>query len=360
VLGAADITGYLLDRKLLNPRAVVDGALRIEDVSRLNHVFVVTAERERCLVLKLQGAAGDAGIAREAAMLERLWALKPGGPLASCLPVVVAYDRADGVLVLASAPGARDLRAHHARGRFSRALAREAGRALAQLHAVPPGALDGLPRAIASADVHRPDLEARFTLSDAAVELTRIVQGSDELCAALDALGTDPPADSVIHGDVRWDNCLALRGAGRSRWTRLQLIDWERCGAGDPSVDIGAFIGEYLHAWLGSIPIADPRDPGLLLAHARLPLRRMRPALRAFWDGYAGQRGIPAAALRATLRRSTRFAAVRLVTAALEDAQTRAELGGSALHALPLSQNVLRRPREAAELLGLGAAWAAP
>jgi hypothetical protein len=359
VLGAADITGYLLDRKLLSSRAVVDGRLRIQDVSRLNRVFVVTAERERCLVLKLAGAAGGAGIAREAAVLQRLRALDPGGPLASYLPVLVAYDRADGVIVLESAPGARDMRAHHAEGRFSRGLARAAGRALGLLHAVPPAALDRVPQAVGGSHVHRPDLVGRFTLSDAAVELTRRLQGSDELCAALDALGTDGSADAVIHGDVRWDNWLAIRAGGTSRWSRLQLIDWERCGAGDAGQDVGAYFGEYLHAWLQSIPIADPREPGLLLAHARLPLRRMRPALRAFWEGYGAQRGMPPAALAATLHRSMRFAAARLITAALEEAQARAELQGHALHSLALSRNMLRRPREAADLLGLDASWAA-
>ena len=59
------------------------------------------------------------------------------------------------------------------------------------------------------------------------------------------------------------------------------------------------------------------------------------------------------------LRRSMRFAAARLIEAALEEAQTRAELQGPALHSLPLSQNILRRPREAADLFGLGASWAA-
>ena len=143
MLTAADITGYLLDRELLSPRAVVDGALRVKEVSRLNHVFLVTAESERCLVLKVAGASGDVGIAREAAVLERLRSLSR--PLAACLPVPVAYDRSDGVLILESAAGARDLRDHHARGRFSRALAREAGGRSRALHAVPPDALDGIP-----------------------------------------------------------------------------------------------------------------------------------------------------------------------------------------------------------------------
>ena len=65
VLGASDVAGYLLDRKLLSPRAVVDGRFRVVDSSRLHPVFVVTAQDDRCFVLKLGGAA----IAREAAVV---------------------------------------------------------------------------------------------------------------------------------------------------------------------------------------------------------------------------------------------------------------------------------------------------
>jgi aminoglycoside phosphotransferase (APT) family kinase protein len=360
MLGAADVAGYLLERGWLSPSAVVDGSLRVRDVSRRNPVFLVTAGDGRGYVLKVRGPAGESAVAHEAAILERLGSVHPSRSLEAWLPGVVGYDDAAGVLVLETKPDARDLRAHHARGRFSRALAREAGRALAQLHTIPPATLDGLPqvpRAASILNLHRPDLDTLFALSEAAVELTRIVQSSEELCGELDELLARWSPDAVIHGDVRWDNLVAVRGGGSHRWTRLQLIDWELCGVGDPGFDIGAFFGEYLRAWLQSVPIADPRDPSRLLGHARLPLRRMRPAMQAFWDAYCVQRGTPAPELGATLRRSTRFAAVRLLTAALEEAQTFAELRARALHLLTLAENMLRRPREAAEVFGLGASW---
>jgi aminoglycoside phosphotransferase (APT) family kinase protein len=162
----------------------------------------------------------------------------------------------------------------------------------------------------------------------------------------------------VIHGDIRWDNFLAVRGGDSKRWTRLQLIDWELCGVGDPAVDIGAFFGEYLHAWLQSIPIMDPQDPGRFLAHAGLPLRRMRPALRAFWDAYTQHSPATAIELSRSLRRAIRFAAMRLLMAALEEAQTLDEPSTRVLYLVPLSQNILRRPDEASTyLLGLDAAW---
>jgi hypothetical protein len=351
VLEAADVARYLLDRELLSPRAVVDGGLRIVDRSRLNRVFVATADGDRCLVLK----AGGTAPARAAAVIERRRLADGSGELARALPVTVAYDGAEAVLVLESAPDAHDLADHYGRGRFSRALAREAGRALARLHAISPRALDGLapmPHRAWIEQLHRPDLDTLRTLSAAAAELTGLVQGMEDLCANLDELLAGWSEASVIHGDVRWDNCLALRRRGR--WASLQLIDWELCGPGDPGFDVGAFFGEHLRAWLQSIPMVDRRDPGRLLPHARLPLRRMRPVLGAFWDAYVRERAADEAELTRTLRRATRFAAMRLLTAALEEAQTLTELRASAVHLVALSRNILRRPDEASRrLLGI-------
>ena len=154
----------------------------------------------------------------------------------------------------------------------------------------------------------------------------------------------------MVHGDVRWDNCSPSRRGSR-RWTKLELIDWELCESGDPAVDVGAFLGEYLRAWVAVDPDRRPPRSGPLRAR-RVPLRRMRPAVGAFWrpmpatGGFAGGAGRDAPAV-------VRFAAVRLLMAAFEEAQALGELRPGVLALLPLSQNVLRRPDEAAELLEL-------
>ena len=357
VLDLADIEPYLSERGLLSARAVVDGGLRISDLSRLNRVFLVTAEGERCLVVKLTDEPGGDGVARETAVLERLWSSGAGDGLTRFLPPVVAYDKAEGVLILETAPDTRDLTHHHSRGRFSRALAGQVGHALACLHELSPAAVGGLPGRVdptASLRIHQPDLESLHEMSSAAVNFTEILQSSDEICASLDALLASWTPGSMIHGDVRWDNCLAFREADSDRWTGLRLCDWEHSAAGDPALDIGAFFGEYLRAWVQSIPIVDAREPGRLLAHAGLPLGRMRPALRTFWDTYARHRRCGAAELSSTLRRATLFAAPRLLTAALEEAQMLAELRASVLYLVPLSRNILVRPDDAsAHLLGL-------
>jgi aminoglycoside phosphotransferase (APT) family kinase protein len=159
----------------------------------------------------------------------------------------------------------------------------------------------------------------------------------------------------LIHGDVRWDNLLTTGASDRTsaRRGRVLLLDWECAGRGDPSQDVGAFLGEYLHDWIRSIPIVDPDDPGRLIASAGRPLARMRPAIGALWRAYRGHGGGERDGL--LLRRAVRFAAVRVLAAAYEESLARNVLSGSAHFALQLSTNILRRPdRAIAHLLGLG------
>ena len=351
MLAPADIPGYLLERRLLSPRAIVDGGFRVDDRSRRNGVFVVSAEGEPRYVLKV--AADGRTLAHEAAVLADLRAEQARGPLAACLPLVVGHDAVAGVLILESPARARDLAAHHARGRFSCSLVHAAGRALGQLHTFSPaaiGARTAVEHPAWRAPVHQLDRVDLYTSSPAALALTRIVQGDDHLCAELDALLAADVDCCLIHGDVRWQNCLAVGDEGTGRWARLQLIDWELCGPGEPGFDVGSFFGEYLGAWRRSIPVSDPTGSS---AEAGRPLRRMRPAVRRFWQGYVAQRGLSPAATDALLRRSVRFAGLRLITTALEEAQTVDELSPGTFRLLALGRQVLQRPREAAGLLGL-------
>lgn len=352
-----DIAGYLFERGLVEPNAIVDGGLRVLDVSRRNRVFLVTIDGSSGFVVKCAGESGDATIAREALVLERL--RSHGGP-ALIVPAVAVDDRRAGVLVFETPERSRDLarhHRHHARGRFSQALARAVGVALAKLHACPVTMLrDVMP----SVDrtwglrVHRPDVDRLHAMSAAGIELVATIQRRDELCAELDDLAASSEPSWPIHGDVRWDNCVATAGRGSARHRGVTLIDWELACPGDRCVDVGTFLGEYLRLWLGSIPIVDARDPGRLIEHARYPLARMQPALRAFWAAYARGSGVPEEQRPDLLRHATRFAAVHLLEALFEDVRVRAGLHPAAHFDLQLATNILRRPDDAARrLLGL-------
>ena len=74
-----------------------------------------------------------------------------------------------------------------------------------------------------------------------------------------------------MHRDVKWANRVTSRGA-------VRLVDWEMAGWGDPALDIGAALGEFLGHGLrrGRHAASAPADaavaagwaPGLLGGHA--------------------------------------------------------------------------------------------
>jgi aminoglycoside phosphotransferase (APT) family kinase protein len=344
VLHWPDVVPYLLDAGVLGNGA---RGLRVVDASRRNRVFVVSGSGSTAFVVKQSRTDADPALAREASVLRDL---APRG-LGSLVPAVVAYDPARRILVLETEAEARNLREQYARRRFSTALARACGRALARLHRLPADAAGARPAELDPAwplSWHHPWLEQLSELSAAGIELLRLTQSSPDLCAALDGLRDSRRAETLIHGDARWDNWIALPAAASRARTRIVIADWELAGPGDPCMDLGAVLGDYLLAWLESIPVVDGRDPGRMLSHAQVPLARMRPSLRSFWTAYVEAGG------EAMQQRAVRFAAVRLIQAAVEQTQDSSELRARMVLALQFAANLLKRPEEAADrVLGL-------
>jgi Phosphotransferase enzyme family len=183
-------------------------------------------------------------------------------------------------------------------------------------------------------------------LSITAQDLVSRLQGNRAMIDRLDRLGDVGHRNAFVHGDLRWENCLATVAPGSRRRTRVLLVDWELAGPGDPGLDVGTVFGEYLSAWVGSIPIVEIADPGRLLSEAKHPLRRMRPAINAFWSGYCRASPSPPA-----LRRVVELAAIRLLQTAMERAQVLSAPSAHLVLLLQLADNILQQPDVAAAML---------
>ena len=134
------------------------------------------------------------------------------------------------------------------------------------------------------------------------------IQENRSLASRIASLGDGLSAERLIHGDVRWENCVAVAARPGLRRTRVLLIDWELAGRGVPAFDVGSVLAEYLRVWVGSVPIASPSPPG----QAGYPLARMQPAVGAFWSAYRE------AGARVPLREVIELTALRLLQAAVE------------------------------------------
>ena len=347
MLEQSDMAHYLLSLGLVKPRDVVEEDLAITDVSRRNCVFLATTRAGPSFVVKQAGPRSAHTLAHEAAVLGGL----AGAPeLAGRVPEVVHHEPAARRLVVSTPGGARDWCEH--RGRFPRIPARVLGRTLAVLHRLPVERVEKLPQDVDpmwALSLPEPPHELVLDLSAAAQDLVARMQASGRLCRRLDELRNTPDDEVLVHGDLRWANCLTLAAPGSERRTRVVLVDWELAGPGAAAFDVGTVLAEYLSVWIGSIPIGDPREPGRLIARARHPLERMRPAIHDFWSAYR-----VANPLGPTLRRVVELGAVRLLQTAVEHAQDLVAPTAHVVTLVQLADNMLRDPEDAAlTLLGL-------
>lgn len=353
-IAAADVVPYLLGAGLLDAESVVRGRVRVEERSRRNLDYLVFDGNAGLFVKQGVGPAKRRTVAAEWCAYRVL----AGIPcLRRYLVPARHFDAQRSIQVLDLEPSATSMRDHHVRTRrLSLLAARNLGRALAHLHDAPlprrvPDALDrGPAEALA---LHRPTASVLNATSRAGRTVLGMIQAAPGLGEAFDALAADWRRTSLVHGDVRWDNCLVHPRPGSGRATRLKLVDWELARVGDPAWDLGSVFAEYIAAWATSIPASAELGPGRATDLAATPIESVHGAVRAFWRAYRATRSGDENPV--TLRvRALRYAGCKLAQAGFERADRRAQLPTATVVCLQLGLNVLTRPLEGAtHLLGL-------
>jgi hypothetical protein len=364
--GYDDIANYLLARALIPEASIVAGDLALVDASRRNSNVRVLSDAGPSYFLKQEtiarGArAGSLGsVGYEARVYGLLQRLSGGEVFCRHLPRCYGFDERQQLLILEDVNDSINLADHHwRRGRFSSLIARRLGRAVALLHGLSefdrPAVEAALGIPAGPPWVFRlpePDQWLYLNSSASSLEFLKVLQKDPALCSAVDSLGRQWQALALIHGDLRWANCLLPWASARR--ARIRIVDWELARLGDPCWDIASVFSEYLSLWLSSIPISREAPPDRLLPFARFSLDRMHPAIRSFWAAYVEHRGIGWRDRNDWLLRSTSYAGVRLVQTAFERLQTSEAITDNAICALQLCANILSRPAEAAVgLLGL-------
>ncbi len=362
MLAQSEVAPYLLKHRLVSAESIVEGDLVVMDVSRRNRNYKVVSESGSSYLLKQGiGAEGRATLANEAAVYQLLQSDTSTYGLDCYLPRCYGYDPEEHILILELVRNGQDLREYHtSRGRFSTTVAGMLGNALGLLHRQmreqrkwsedghrfsdqPPWVLS----------VHRADLSLFRHISNANIQVIKIIQRFPEFCEHLDTLRQGWLVETLIHRDLKWDNCIVLAKRGLQRKTGLMIVDWELANRGDPCWDVASVFNDYLSFWLFSIPLTGETPSERFIELTRYPLERMQPAIRSFWQSYVRQMGLSSTVANEWLQRAVRYGATRLVQTAFEQMQMSARLMGNAVCLLQLSLNILRRPQEAlVNLLG--------
>lgn len=358
----SEVAQYLLQGEFITAASVVDEDLRIVEASRRNRNFKVIREHGPSYLLKQgQDANGRATVAHESILYKYMETANGSERFRPYLPGFHHYDEEIGVLILELLTGAQDIREYHTRrGAFSTTIATALGRALSSLHRLDisflttrlDSSFDGrLPWALT---LHRPGVGVFEDTSSANMQLIRIIQNTPGFSRAMDELREGWRVDSLVHNDVKWDNCLVFPRTSSNRKVDLRLVDWEFARLGDSCWDAGSVFSNYLSFWLFSIPVSGEDPPDHFLDLARYPLERMQPAIRSYWQAYVRGMGFDLAQSEEHLLRAVKYAAARLVQTGYEHMQHSSHLTGNIICLLQLSLNIMQRPSEAiAHLLGI-------
>lgn len=362
------IVHYLIARGLLQRRELVDGSVTILDrTSRNRNFLIMRSGKQGYFVKHIQPdqPASIQTLEREAACYGLMQYDPKFAALRPLAPGMIAYDPLRYVLVLELLPDAENLSSYHSRqNHYPVDIAERLGAALGSYHrGVDMGNVDlsakngaaALPRAVPwILQFHQTQAPGIQTLSAANAQLHAMLNRYPDFGNKLDQLRAGWRADTLIHGDIKFENCAVFFPGGPASPYDLKLVDWETADFGDASWDVGSVFQSYLNSWLYSIPPTPGASAEQLEQLARTPLSSIQPAMRAFWRSYADTAQLEAAQSSQRLERGVLMAAGRMLQTVFEWMNRQQQLSPNAMFQLQVSLNMLQRPGEAIPaLLGI-------
>ena len=365
-----DLIDFLIRNTFISSEDIVDNTLSIENISVRNCNLKIVSGSGINYFLKHDIRISEedkenknlASIAYEAEVYKLFEKIFNDTGVHYCVPRFHAFDSTEKVLVLDAIPNSVNLGEHYvSKARFSPVISENLGRTLAEMHKESASKKKIIERSIGTSDnppwiflIAHPDQWLYINSSPANLELISIIQRSPEISNSIEKLRQQWEPSCLMHGDIKFVNCLITTNNGTGSKSKIYIVDWELARIGDPCWDIGSVFSEYLNIWLSSIPISLQHSPDEFLDFAQFPLKKIQPAIGSFWKSYSHYSEIDNDKLLEYLLRSTSFAALRLIQSAYEQSQSQSKMSTKVVFLLQLSANILQRPLEAIiQLLGL-------
>jgi aminoglycoside phosphotransferase (APT) family kinase protein len=363
-LSPENLVYYLLERGIITRKSIVNGGVEISEIGRRNRNFRVKQRQGQGYFVK-QVRRFDPDSVRtlhaEAQCYELAAKNETFGDIAEIVPHFHCYDQRRSVLITELLEDAETITEHHFRnGSFPVDVGEQLGRVFGNYHRKscgnPPVGLNGtfLRRPAWALSLHDMPPHAAPNLSGGIHQMLGMVRQFPQFATVLEKLRAEWAFDVLIHGDIKWDNCVLCPRSDGS--FSLKIVDWEMADWGDSCWDLAGILSAYLSFWVQSLPGNGLTDPATLMEQARFPIEKMQPAIRRFWKTYTQCRGVSGDAARELLRRTTMYTGARNIQTAFEYLQSSPQANASTVLLLQLSMNVLNDPEEASrELLGIEA-----
>ncbi len=339
---------------------MVDGDFIVAEIDAHNRGFKVFRRNQLSLFVKQVKLIDETNVQclrREAAVYRLAQASADFAPLADAMLGFVDYDGARHIIIVELAPDGENLLECHLRlEAYPPEIGQILGKQLAACHGV--SAPTGEKKADMSFLPGRPPWILSFHLSEeggfsgANAQLLDFVREGSDFPQFLNELRDAWQTTHLIHGDIKWTNCIVFPGEDGK--PGIRFVDWEMADLGDPAWDVGTVLQSYWSHWLLSEHIQSEVAPEQLLQQTGPAFEPMQAAMREFWNAYSVMILPEGDSRLEHLGRCVRFAAARMVQTAYESMTSSSQLSPEVARMLQLSQYVLKNPdRAISQLLGL-------
>lgn len=356
IITSRNLLRHLLAKRLVSNESIVDGDLVIVDASGRNRNFKVLRKNYPSLFVKQIRNWDTQAIAMLQCEAACYWLARHDRDFSALEPIIPElydFDKERQILVTAFIDG-DDLWEHlRGAGKISTAVASELGRCFGVFHREAGDRLltssyaavfpKQIPWILSS---ERRNSHPFKELSPATAELFNRVDESSRFVEALDELRSAWRVSTLMHGDMRLENCILVRDGS----VQFKIVDWELADLGDPCWDVGSIIQAMLSAHVISLPsLAQQLTLSALLTHASLP--NLPQTIRSFWQSYVRELSNDSDRDHSLAERCVSYGAARMVQSAYEYMQFSPHLSANALNLIEVSSDILVDPRRAAEQL---------
>ena len=348
ILTAGNIAHYLIDRNIISAESVVDGDLTVVDMTRRNRNFKILRKSEPGYFVKQvknYDASSVNSLTREA---QSYWLAKydPGFKgISNLMPRLIYHDAQRHILIMELFPGYEDLAAMYQRlGSFPVSIATALGSSLGTYHREVDLGRNGVDaRKVFPAGLpwmltlNLPYIQQMKNADANHQQFFSILEQYPEFLDSIGQLREGWQVNSLIHGDMKWENCIVYK-------EEMKIIDWELADLGDSAWDVGSIFQTFLCLWASREAIQA----------GSVPIEKMQPAIAAFWRAYAEKMSLDSGARAVLLEKCGKCAAIRMIQTAYEAMHFTKKLDRSGFLLLQLSLNILKDPAGAVGvLLGL-------
>jgi Phosphotransferase enzyme family len=388
-LSSQNVAQYLLNSKLCTLQDVAD--LKLEPKHLKNFNLLVSLPNHQKLLVKQERRGQDGQTANEFLNEWQFHQLLQAFPelrgLAADVSEVVHFDEMNSIMVYDYLVDYEDLEVFYARQEylFPTVIAASIGTLLAKLHR------ETLNRQACHEFITQtPEGKTRVVFGNPARPMERIgpeifglatpdhlkffalYQRYDSLEAAIVKLSEHWQPCCVVHNDLKFNNILLHK-----EWAQhdpssmllnpgvVRLIDWERCGWGDPICDLASILSNYLLVWIGSMVVDSSIKLEESLRLARTPLELLQPSITTLTQTYLSDFPEILAHRQDFLVRLVQFTGLALLIQVRGRLEYQKMLGNTGICMLQVAKSLLCRPEQSvfsifgmseAELLNLSVA----